>query len=290
MDAANALFAAQTFIFGFLHCDPHPGNILVRPHPKYPGKPQIVLIDHGLYISLPEEFRQQYCLLWRSLFVGDTEKIENVVEKWGIAKQNADMFSSMTLLRPHRLRQKKKEEPSNEGVNKAKSSYEAQVGLKDRLRSMLESEELIPRVRHSIYRSTAVVIDLPLHSQELIFITRTMRMMQANNQALGSPSNRINSMAHYAAAGLEMSIPTSSNTIQAIGLRAFAVEKARLILFRAVLFAIDIGFALTQARQWLLATVFGRKVDGFEDLLQKQVVDMAHDEFGIDLDESAFAG
>lgn len=57
---ANAVFAAQTFKFGFVQADPHPGNILVRPHPEHLGKPQVVLIDHGLYVELPEQFRHQY--------------------------------------------------------------------------------------------------------------------------------------------------------------------------------------------------------------------------------------
>lgn len=60
MDAANAFVAAQTFKFGFVHCDPHPGNILVRPHPRHPGQPEIVVIDHGLYIPLEEDFRKSY--------------------------------------------------------------------------------------------------------------------------------------------------------------------------------------------------------------------------------------
>lgn len=96
-------------------------------------------------------------------------------------------------------------------------------------------------------------------------------------------------MAHYAAAGLELTVPVTSQTINALGLRAFAVEKARLLLFRVVLFAIDIGFALTQARRWVLANVFGRKADGFEDILQRQVQELASD-YGVELDDEAFAG
>jgi aarF domain-containing kinase len=113
--------------------------------------------------------------------------------------------------------------------------------------------------------------------------------MQASNQALGSPSNRINMMAHYAAAGLELTVPATSHTIHALGLRAFAVEKARLLLFRVVLLAIDIGFVLTQARRWVFANVFGRKAAGFEDLLQKQVQELASD-YGVELDDEAFSG
>lgn len=48
-DLLTQIFAKMIFLDGHVHCDPHPGNILVRPHPKDPKKPQIVLIDHGFY-------------------------------------------------------------------------------------------------------------------------------------------------------------------------------------------------------------------------------------------------
>ena len=42
MDLAISTMSAMTFSWGFVHCDPHPGNILVRKHPTKKGKPQIV--------------------------------------------------------------------------------------------------------------------------------------------------------------------------------------------------------------------------------------------------------
>lgn len=36
------------FVHGFVHCDPHPGNVLVRKCPRS-QKTEIVLLDHGLY-------------------------------------------------------------------------------------------------------------------------------------------------------------------------------------------------------------------------------------------------
>lgn len=30
------LFSAQMFSWGWVHCDPHPGNIIIRPHPSNP--------------------------------------------------------------------------------------------------------------------------------------------------------------------------------------------------------------------------------------------------------------
>ena len=64
------------FIAGFVHCDPHEANVLIRPHPRKSHVPQLILLDHGLYKPLSEEFRREYCRLWNSLILGDTKEIE----------------------------------------------------------------------------------------------------------------------------------------------------------------------------------------------------------------------
>jgi aarF domain-containing kinase len=43
------VFGQMIFVHGSVHCDAHPGNIMVRENPKEKGKPQIVLLDHGFY-------------------------------------------------------------------------------------------------------------------------------------------------------------------------------------------------------------------------------------------------
>jgi aarF domain-containing kinase len=50
-------FAEQIFVSGFIHCDPHPGNIFVRPDPKNPKKHQVVILDFGLCIDISDKFR-----------------------------------------------------------------------------------------------------------------------------------------------------------------------------------------------------------------------------------------
>ena len=37
------------FVNGLIHCDPHPGNILVRRSDSNRNKCEVVLLDHGLY-------------------------------------------------------------------------------------------------------------------------------------------------------------------------------------------------------------------------------------------------
>ena len=41
------MYADMIFHHGFVHCDPHPGNVLVRKNKH--GNDEVVLLDHGLY-------------------------------------------------------------------------------------------------------------------------------------------------------------------------------------------------------------------------------------------------
>ena len=58
------------FEHGFVHCDPHEANLHVRPHPRDPSKPALILLDHGLYRQLTQEFRYSYNLLWGAIIRG----------------------------------------------------------------------------------------------------------------------------------------------------------------------------------------------------------------------------
>eukprot|EP00658_Telonema_sp_P-2_P031870 TRINITY_DN23756_c0_g1_i1.p1 TRINITY_DN23756_c0_g1~~TRINITY_DN23756_c0_g1_i1.p1 ORF type:complete len:356 (+),score=81.14 TRINITY_DN23756_c0_g1_i1:2-1069(+) len=64
-------FCKQVYLDGFVHCDPHPANVLVRPHPSDPRRPQLVLLDHGLYKELDPEFRLRYSRLWKGMIFGE---------------------------------------------------------------------------------------------------------------------------------------------------------------------------------------------------------------------------
>ncbi|EAL66661.1 hypothetical protein DDB_G0281799 [Dictyostelium discoideum AX4] len=75
------IFAQQIFVHGFLHSDPHPGNLLVRKTPN--GKPDLVLLDHGLYKKIDENVRLDFCHLWKSLCLGDAKTSEFYAERLG---------------------------------------------------------------------------------------------------------------------------------------------------------------------------------------------------------------
>lgn len=96
------LLSEQIFVHGFIHCDPHPGNILVRKNSNRPSEPQIVLLDHGLYQEFPDKLRLPYCKLWRALLLRNSEDIE----KYGRQLGAGDYYNLLSLLLTFRPMQK----------------------------------------------------------------------------------------------------------------------------------------------------------------------------------------
>ncbi|GAB2287693.1 hypothetical protein Dimus_022058 [Dionaea muscipula] len=80
----SEVFASMIFIHGFVHGDPHPGNILISPEAKKGFS--IVLLDHGYYNELDEEFRLDFCQLWRAFILQDSNKLQHLGERFGIGK------------------------------------------------------------------------------------------------------------------------------------------------------------------------------------------------------------
>ncbi|XP_035550641.1 aarF domain-containing protein kinase 1-like isoform X1 [Juglans regia] len=78
------VYAEMIFIHGFVHGDPHPGNILVSPEGRYGFS--LVLLDHGIYKQLDEGFRLDYCELWKALILLDSKKIQQLGECFGVGK------------------------------------------------------------------------------------------------------------------------------------------------------------------------------------------------------------
>ncbi|GJQ74813.1 hypothetical protein Trydic_g21651 [Trypoxylus dichotomus] len=68
-DKLGQLYSEMIFTHGFVHSDPHPGNILIKNNPK--GGCDIVLLDHGLYATLDRDFVTEYANLWLSILYRD---------------------------------------------------------------------------------------------------------------------------------------------------------------------------------------------------------------------------
>jgi aarF domain-containing kinase len=111
--------------------------------------------------------------------------------------------------------------------------------------------------------------------KELIFVGRVQRMLQGNNQTLGSPSNRLNITARWAAAGYAQTVPPVSS-----GVSNTFHSLLSLVVFRLALSVVDLGFLATRIRQWLYGPSWG-----FEDVLDRQFKEMARNELGVEISD-----
>ncbi|CAO3665117.1 unnamed protein product [Rhizopus stolonifer] len=92
------IFSKMMFIDGFVHCDPHPGNILIRPAQKNKNHPHnfdVVLLDHGLYRTLTDQLRVDYANLWTCLIRGDEDGIRKYSLRIGCKPEYHRLFASL---------------------------------------------------------------------------------------------------------------------------------------------------------------------------------------------------
>ncbi|XP_063598592.1 uncharacterized aarF domain-containing protein kinase 5-like isoform X3 [Penaeus indicus] len=89
-------FAEQIFHTGFVHADPHPGNVLIRPSKR--GDAEIVILDHGLYQFLPTSVRQPLCRLWKAIVVGDHKNMQKNSAELGV--RDYMLYAEMLMQRP----------------------------------------------------------------------------------------------------------------------------------------------------------------------------------------------
>ena len=248
------LFSAQMFLWGWVHCDPHPGNIFIRRLPS--GKPELVLIDHGLYVHMKPDFRHQYCLFWKSLMTFDNKTLGEIVQGWGI--NNADIFASATLMRPYTGGDNSTSAEIRKGLTgkeQQERAYEMQQKMRKGIKDILADEKKWP--------------------QELIFIGRNLRIVQGNNQFLGSPVNRIKITGNWASRSLVDSPDLSlSQRFKNLG---------NHLLFKFVLFGSDVYFYAAKVKQF-----FGAG-GGMEDDMELQMKKIAKD-FGVELNHGVFEG
>jgi aarF domain-containing kinase len=129
---------------------------------KRTQKPEIVLLDHGLYIQSSEKFRETYCRFWVGLFTLDMDLLNEIGKEWGIP--DISVFATVTLAKPW------KEDISPHINNKTflTDAFKMQEKSKDNLIEFLKNMEKMP--------------------QELIFVGRNLNIVRANNKALGKLS------------------------------------------------------------------------------------------------------
>nr|XP_020670554.1 uncharacterized aarF domain-containing protein kinase 5 [Pogona vitticeps] len=170
-DAAGKLvrtFAEQIFLTGFIHADPHPGNVLVQKGPD--GTARLILLDHGLYEFLHEREREALCKLWRAIILRDDASMQLHSKELGVKAEDYFLFCELLLQRP---------------INMASLA----------LANLLTREEtayMQDMAKHRFDRIMKVLKDLP---RSMLLVFRNINTVRGINVALGAPVDRYYIMA-----------------------------------------------------------------------------------------------
>eukprot|EP00002_Diphylleia_rotans_P000735 TRINITY_DN10385_c0_g1_i1.p1 TRINITY_DN10385_c0_g1~~TRINITY_DN10385_c0_g1_i1.p1 ORF type:complete len:494 (+),score=106.80 TRINITY_DN10385_c0_g1_i1:228-1709(+) len=174
------LYSKKIYIFGFVHSDPHPGNVLVR---RLDGtdEPQIVLLDHGLYTTLREDFRVNYCHLWKAIIDMDESALMKYATLIGGAG-TYKMIATILTARPYQSLQGKWEASDISAEEKALLQKHAQ-----------EQMEAISQLLGTIPR-------------EMLLLLKTNDLLRCINKSLGTPANgSVEILGEYCIKGLYVS-------------------------------------------------------------------------------------
>jgi len=165
------VFLRMIFKEGFLHADPHPGNLMVKAMPD--GKSQLVLLDHGIYTYLPTDTRLSYTRLWRGILGQDGEMIK---------KASADLdcdfhqlFAAMVTDRPyHHIMDE------NDSLRMKK-----RLGIGNR-----QSKQAIKETQdYAVAHHKEIVGILNDMKRELLLVLKTNNYLKSIDKRLGNPNN-----------------------------------------------------------------------------------------------------
>ena len=84
-------FGAMCFSSGFVHCDPHPGNLLVELGPT-DAEARLVILDHGLYCNLSQDRRIAICRLWQAMILQDHAALMSSADMLDIDPSTAELL------------------------------------------------------------------------------------------------------------------------------------------------------------------------------------------------------
>lgn len=161
---------------GFVHSDPHPGNLFVRPKVAKDGSNdlEIVLLDHGIYTKLDDEVRLSYTKLWRGLLTQDEKKIRDASKELGA--DFYELFSSMIVGRKY------------EDIMDPEQAYKT----KSRLGEKQDKESKDKIQQYAVYYHKDIVEILDQIKRELLLLLKTNNYLRAIDKRLGNPNNTYN--------------------------------------------------------------------------------------------------
>ncbi|KAG4920235.1 hypothetical protein JHK86_049048 [Glycine max] len=164
-------FAEMMFKHGFVHCDPHAANLLVRPLPSSKAsiwgrrKPQLILLDHGLYKELDFQTRTNYASLWKALVFADANAIKEYSTKLGAGEDLYALFAGVLTMRPW-----------NRVVDPSMDHLVIQGNESDRLKLQMYASQYFHQISELLRRLPRVIL----------LMLKTNDCLRAVNNSLGS--------------------------------------------------------------------------------------------------------
>jgi len=149
---------------GYVHCDPHPGNIKVRKDDN--GKVEIVLLDHGLYTQLSNQFRYDYSEFWQAIINRDIDEIKRTADQLGVGDLYG-LFACMVT---------------------ARSWNSIQKGLEVSARDKSESAEIKENAARYMKEITDI---LAFVNRQMILIFKTNDLLRNIESSLGTSNSMI---------------------------------------------------------------------------------------------------
>lgn len=214
----NRIFGRMTFVHGFVHCDPHPGNLLVDSNGR------VVLLDHGVYRSLDDETRRTWCKLWRGLIANDDAEMRKAVADLGVDPELSTFFRIVLALVPARVVEDvhgtstsavispggggetggaggtlNVQAAARSGNPNPKPGLAGFSGGVDKLSSFGKREVMRDVLGVKVERQTELFETLP---RDLLMILKANNLLRYVNEQLDSPVNRFRSIAAAAEEGI----------------------------------------------------------------------------------------
>ena len=187
-EVVQRVAAAQVFVHGFVHCDPHSANLLVTP------TGQVALLDHGIYRRLPDELRVNYARLWLAVLAGNRAAIKRCTADLGMDPGRWKVVAVMLALAPGM------DIPEEGHARRRLADDETQPRSLASL-TQEQREQAAQRVMAlggGIAAHSAFLESIP---RDLLLVLKANNLLRYVHDQLGAPVNRFKIIAEYAGKG-----------------------------------------------------------------------------------------
>ncbi|GAB5361481.1 hypothetical protein AAMO2058_000716800 [Amorphochlora amoebiformis] len=213
------LFCQMLMTDGFVHCDPHPGNLLVTWKREREGggsersvssergwnnsSAGIVVLDHALYRRLHPEFREGLRDLWKAALVGDVSDMrasariligDSPIQAGDIVlppkvsdkavDQLIELITHVSVEDLYGCQEPKKRLEILEGKRGGNEVFRGQLGGKEYVEG-----ELLKEVNRFADQFRSVLQDKKRGGADLFYTLKALACLRASNRAIGVSEN-----------------------------------------------------------------------------------------------------